>query len=98
MTTLRKGDKGSEVRELQELLNQNGANLTVDGSFGAKTQEAVKAFQGKNGLDRDGVCGPKTWAKLLSTGDTPISIINECVKDIQNLPSFAKFMELIQNE
>ena len=68
--TLRKGDKGSDVSELQSLLNELGyrdgsdAMLAVDGSFGRRTEEAVKNFQRINGLGVDGVCGPKTWAKL----------------------------------
>ena len=33
---------------------------SVDGVYGAKTREAVKAFQRKNGLTADGVVGPAT--------------------------------------
>lgn len=36
----------------------------MDGNFGAKTTEAVKLFQKKNGLTADGVVGPKTRAVL----------------------------------
>lgn len=35
-----------------------------DGEFGSKTEAAVKAFQAKNGIKRDGIVGPATWAAL----------------------------------
>jgi peptidoglycan hydrolase-like protein with peptidoglycan-binding domain len=57
--TLRRGDKGDTVKILQRLLG-----VTADGDFGPKTQEAVKAFQQKQGLVADGICGAYTWAAL----------------------------------
>lgn len=63
--TLRVGAKGPDVRTLQELLVKRGFELgTVDGHFGGRTLEAVKAFQGAAGLSVDGVVGPKSWAAL----------------------------------
>lgn len=63
--TLRKGANGGDVRKLQNLLNALGFGiLEVDGLFGAKTEEAVKAFQSKNNLTADGIVGKKTWAVL----------------------------------
>lgn len=64
MTTIRKGDKGSDVRTCQELLNKLGYGLVADGIFGVKTETAVKDFQKKNNLTSDGIVGPKTWAVL----------------------------------
>ena len=64
MTTIRKGDKGSDVRTCQELLNKLGYGLVADGVFGTKTETAVKDFQKKNNLTSDGIVGPKTWAVL----------------------------------
>jgi predicted chitinase/peptidoglycan hydrolase-like protein with peptidoglycan-binding domain len=55
---------GQDVSALQELLNRNGANLTVDGEFGPATESAVLAYQSTNGLSTDGVVGPQTWASL----------------------------------
>lgn len=67
MDTLRKGSKGTQVRVLQWLLNENGYNAgTVDGIFGANTQNAVKAYQEATGLAVDGVVGKNTWSKLLA--------------------------------
>ena len=62
---LRKGSKGYYVGYLQEKLNTLGYNCgKVDKIFGAKTLEAVKAFQVDRNLGVDGIVGPKTWAKL----------------------------------
>lgn len=58
------GATGSDVKKLQELLNQNDYNLDVDGSFGPKTQAAVKDYQNKNGLKVDGIVGTNTWGAL----------------------------------
>ena len=52
------------MKTLQELLNQLGAALTVDGDFGSKTEAAVKDYQKNHGLTVDGVVGKKTWAAL----------------------------------
>ena len=66
------GSKGSDVTELQKLLNQNGYTLDVDGDFGTKTQAAVKDYQQKNNLSVDGIVGTNTWGALTkaSTGAT----------------------------
>lgn len=58
------GSQGSEVSELQKLLNQNGYSLSEDGIFGSKTQEAVRDYQQKNNLDVDGIVGTNTWGAL----------------------------------
>lgn len=63
--TLKDGSKGEAVKGLQKELNSSGAKLEVDGSFGAKTTEAVKAFQKKEKLEDDGVAGPITWGSLI---------------------------------
>lgn len=67
---LRRGSTGSEVEQVQfwlsELAQFNSAlpNLTVDGSFGAATERAVKIFQQEQGLTADGVVGQATWEAL----------------------------------
>lgn len=62
---LKKGCDGSDVKQLQEKLNAAGYDCgKADGDFGKKTEAAVKAFQSNNGLDVDGVVGPKTLAAL----------------------------------
>ncbi|MFH9353803.1 peptidoglycan-binding protein [Kitasatospora sp. NPDC017646] len=60
------GDSGDEVKALQcELwgsLAHNGP--AIDGQFGNQTLAAVKKFQTCEGLQVDGIVGPKTWAAL----------------------------------
>lgn len=66
---LKQGAKGTAVRELQTLLNRAGFDCgTVDGSFGARTAQAVRSFQQSRGLTADGVVGPRTWSALGSVG------------------------------
>jgi peptidoglycan hydrolase-like protein with peptidoglycan-binding domain len=40
-------------------------NSGVDGDLGSKTEDAVCAYQKKNGLVEDGIVGKNTWTKLL---------------------------------
>ena len=42
--------------------------MNADGHFGPKTEESVKNFQTKRGLNPDGIVGPKTWEILMSEG------------------------------
>ena len=61
---LSKGDKGTQVKRLQEFLNWCiGARLTIDGSFGSKTETAVKNYQLKYGLKVDGYFGKASLKK-----------------------------------
>lgn len=66
-TYMRKGWTDSKgVTLVQKRLNElkYAPKLGVDGDFGIKTHRGVRWFQEKNGLVKDGVVGPKTWAKL----------------------------------
>lgn len=68
MKTIRKGDKGPQVKALQALLIGYGYDLGrygADGDFGVKTDEVLRKYQSRNGLTPDGIAGSKTWAKLL---------------------------------
>ena len=59
------GDKGAQVRQIQQKLMDYGYfSGTVDGIFGKETYDAVVWFQRKNGLKVDGVVGPRTAAGL----------------------------------
>lgn len=64
MKTLRKGDRGDEVKELQSALNNAGCIIDVDGIFGDETYAAVIAFQGYRNLRVDGIVGAETWQAL----------------------------------
>ncbi len=71
-STLKKGDKGTAVKELQQRLKELGYYTnTCDSTYGDRTEEAVKAFQTKNGLTADGIAGPSTQKKLNSTSAIP---------------------------
>lgn len=62
---LKQGSTGGEVKEVQRRLKEWGYYFgEVDGIYGAKTVEAVKYFQRKNGLTPDGVAGKATFAAL----------------------------------
>ena len=63
--------RGESVRWLQFELKRNGYELKVDGSFGLKTEAAVKKFQKDKKLTVDGIAGPKTIAAL-KEGSTQI--------------------------
>ena len=59
------GSNGEEVKQIQTKLKSWGYyNGNVDGVFGSKTYNAVKAFQKKNGLTADGIVGSQTLAAL----------------------------------
>ena len=63
--TLFNGCSGEEVKAMQQALIDLGyLEGKADGKFGDKTEEAVKAFQRKNGLTSDGLAGKKTRSML----------------------------------
>ena len=56
---LKRGSTGEDVKKLQEKLG-----VEAIGTFGPKTEEAVKAWQKANGLKDDGIVGDGTWGKM----------------------------------
>ena len=62
--TVKKGDKGTPVRWVQNKMNKAGYNLSVDGKFGGGTDRDVRKFQTKHGLKDDGKVGGKTRKAL----------------------------------
>ena len=60
--TLRRGDEGDDVKVLQKRLK-----LDDDGTFGPKTEAAVRQFQREHKMVPDGIVGPRTWAQLDAT-------------------------------
>ena len=66
-SSIRPGASGEDVTKLQKRLNELGFSVgTADGSYGAKTENAVKAFQKAAGLTQDGIAGAKTQAALFA--------------------------------
>jgi len=64
--TLRQGDRGDAVTQLQKALTAAGHAVSADGVFGPATAGAVKAFQAAVGTTSDGVVGPRTWGALMT--------------------------------
>ena len=69
---LKKGSKSASVKGMQGLLlghgfamESGGKTYGADGSFGAATENALKAFRKAKGLGAEGVCDGKTWSALL---------------------------------
>ena len=66
---LRRGSKGTDVTNAQNLLLRKGYDLGrwgADGDFGSATEAAVIRFQRDSGLAPDGIIGPATWEALES--------------------------------
>lgn len=69
LRSLSRGMSGDDVRDLQELLALDSSIFPADlitGFFGRLTEEAIRKFQRKHGIDAIGIFGPKTQAKLLA--------------------------------
>jgi peptidoglycan hydrolase-like protein with peptidoglycan-binding domain len=72
--TMIRGMGGADVKELQKMLNAQGAKppLALDGKFGPKTEAMLKAYQSANGIQQTGVLGPQTLASF-SASPKPIA-------------------------
>ena len=72
--TLRVGDQGYDVQQLQQDLGYLGYPIgQVDGRYGWNTFEAVKRFQADNGLVVDGITGKATAQQLIKQVSTPLN-------------------------
>lgn len=70
---LRKGDRGPDVKKVQQALD-----IPADGIFGSQTEAAVKQFQLEQKLTVDGIVGPNTWDALgLNDVDTDQTNMDE---------------------
>jgi hypothetical protein len=68
-SSLRKGDQGWPVYGLQSGLDALGYNLTFDGDFGVRTDQAVRNFQLKQKLQPDGIAGQATQTRIITLLD-----------------------------
>lgn len=71
---LKVGSKGEDVKKLQVKLG-----VEAIGTFGPKTEAAVKDWQKANGLKDDGIVGDTTWAKLFGEQSPKTEVIKEDV-------------------
>jgi hypothetical protein len=65
--TLRRGNRGTQVRILQDRLNGRFpaySKLARDSVFGPSVENVVKEFQSRAGLKPDGIVGAQTWKAL----------------------------------
>ena len=63
---IRQGDTGVNVINLQYgLYTLNFNPKEIDGIYGNRTKEAVKAFQTKYNLLVDGIVGENTWRTMV---------------------------------
>jgi N-acetylmuramoyl-L-alanine amidase len=72
--TLRRGDRGREVVDLQTRLQALGFDLGssgIDGVFRERTEFAVRSFQQHLGLFADGLVGPITWREIVESDYRP---------------------------
>lgn len=70
--TISYGAVGYKVRVIQAVLMLNGFNLGtggIDGEFGAYTENAVRQFQQRHGLESDGIVGELTLKAMWEGGN-----------------------------
>src|SRR5437899_12737622 len=71
MRTIRSGDHGDDVADVQHRLVATGQTVDVSelgGRYGPATEAAVRAFQQRRGLLVDGIVGLETWDELVEAG------------------------------
>jgi murein L,D-transpeptidase YcbB/YkuD len=75
VVTVKRGSKGPAVRAVQDQINfrngKNGHTLNIDGVYGRRTEQAVRAFQRAMaaeipGFRVDGIVGAQTWQALVT--------------------------------
>ena len=89
--TLRKGDTGEIVEELQKLLRYWEYYYgLIDGIFSYEVEWAVKEYQHRVYLEEDGIVGPLTW-KALYSGAPPVPPI-----PILRRGSTGKYVRMVQ--
>lgn len=84
--TLRRGDKGEEVKTVQQRLTEMGYYTgKITGTYNEETEKAIKTFQKKSQLSVDGVCGPVTRTVLF--GPNAIYAVPTAVPLVSNEPA-----------
>ncbi len=92
METIRRGQVGAEVSDVQRRLGDIGLAWNADpGVFDRATEDAVRTFQQQRGLRADGVVGPETWHELVGAsyrlGDRMLYLTRPLVRgdDVRDL-------------
>lgn len=92
-TDITQGEIDGCVTQLQQLLNQHGATLSVDGDFGPATLAAVESFQSSQGLSVDGAVGPNTKAALTGSSAPPVNPPPPSPGTLSSIVSYAQAIE-----
>jgi hypothetical protein len=90
MIKLQLKSKGDAVAMLQELLNEFGYGIIVNGKFDAATDMVVRDFQKANGLVSDGIVYTKTWTKLINNSPVNLSLMDSWFLKEQDIIDAAK--------
>ncbi|WP_407385314.1 peptidoglycan-binding protein [Ruminococcus sp.] len=70
------GDRGEEVRVIQQYLSRISRtdpavpSITADGIFGPQTKRAVIAIQKQLGVEENGAVGPVEWVEIIMRGNS----------------------------
>lgn len=80
---LEMGEKGAEVKSLQQRLTELGFHVRADGDFGPETRDAVRAVQFRLGFAVDGKVGPLTKRGLatMAPKDPAQTTVTEVVRE-----------------
>ena len=87
-TSLKYGSRGSDVREMQEfLIDQGFLTGNVTGNFYSLTLKAVKAFQAKNNLPVSGFWGPASRKVAQTQVDLALSDEEDRITPVTSAPT-----------
>lgn len=62
--TIKEGDKGQDVKDLQNALRDLHYGCQASGVFNKVTRQCTEHYQVTHALEPDGIVGPKTWQSL----------------------------------
>ncbi|MHB2263902.1 N-acetylmuramidase domain-containing protein [Aliihoeflea sp. PC F10.4] len=80
--SLRRGDRGEAVADLQRRLVERGAAIAIDGMFGPATEGALRAFQTANRLAATGVADVSTL-KILESRPNPLARVMSFLRSLR---------------
>lgn len=63
--------RGQDVAAWQQRMNERGSSLDVDGLYGKNSKAACTTLQQQEGLQVDGIVGPKTWEATFAAVSSP---------------------------
>ena len=85
------GSPGYMIRDLQSMLAELGLDVSVVGTYGPKTREAVKQFQTALHLTPTGLADNKTWKALRNKSavtDRDLALLYDLLQSLQAKDSY----------